>query len=215
MKEKTKKIPLKTASDTSTEERIKGAAKKIFLKKGYAATRTRDIAEEAGLNLALLNYYFRSKEKLFDIIMLENLQHFIDGIREILNDKETTIEQKIGTIVSNYIDLLIQQPDLPLFVLHELRTNPKELISKIDREKFINRSYFMQQVREGIKEGKIAAVNPLHFLMNIIGLTIFPFVASPILQNIGGLKQQDFNVLMEERKKLIPVWIKAMMKKNK
>jgi hypothetical protein len=51
--------------------------------------------------------------------------------------------------------------------------------------------------------------------MNIIGLTIFPFVASPILQNIGGLKQQDFNVLMEERKKLIPVWIKAMMKKNK
>jgi len=215
VKEKTKKIPLKTASDTSTEERIKGAAKKIFLKKGYAATRTRDIAEEAGLNLALLNYYFRSKEKLFDIIMLENLQHFIDGIREILNDKETTIEQKIGTIVSNYIDLLIQQPDLPLFVLHELRTNPKELISKIDREKFINRSYFMQQVREGIKEGKIAAVNPLHFLMNIIGLTIFPFVASPILQNIGGLKQQDFNVLMEERKKLIPVWIKAMMKKNK
>jgi len=215
VKEKTKKIPLKAASDASTEERIKGAAKKIFLKKGYAATRTRDIAEEAGLNLALLNYYFRSKEKLFDIIMLENLQHFIEGIREILNDKETTIEQKIGTIVSNYIDLLIQQPDLPLFVLHELRTNPKELISKIDREKFINRSYFMQQVREGIKEGKIAAVNPLHFLMNIIGLTIFPFVASPILQNIGGLKQQDFNVLMEERKKLIPVWIKAMMKKNK
>jgi len=215
VKEKTKKIPLKAASDTSTEERIKGAAKKIFLKKGYAATRTRDIAEEAGLNLALLNYYFRSKEKLFDIIMLENLQHFIEGIREILNDKETTIEQKIGTIVSNYIDLLIQQPDLPLFVLHELRTNPKELISKIDREKFINRSYFMQQVREGIKEGKIAAVNPLHFLMNILGLTIFPFVASPILQNIGGLKQQDFNVLMEERKKLIPVWIKAMMKKNK
>lgn len=215
MKEKTKRISPKGSSDTSTEEKIKGAAKKIFLKKGYAATRTRDIAEEAGLNLALLNYYFRSKEKLFDIIMLENLQHFIEGMREILNGKETTIEQKIGTIVSNYIDLLIQQPDLPLFVLHELRTNPKELISKIDREKFINRSYFMQQVREGIKEGKIAAVNPLHFLMNIIGLTIFPFVASPILQNIGGLKQQDFNVLMEERKKLIPVWIKAMMKKNK
>jgi len=206
---------IKKEPNLSTEEKIKAAARKVFMEKGYGASRTRDIAEEAGINLALLNYYFRSKEKLFDIIMLENLQHFIEGIREILNDKETTIEQKIGTIVSNYIDLLIQQPDLPLFVLHELRTNPKELISKIDREKFINRSYFMQQVREGIKEGKIAAVNPLHFLMNIIGLTIFPFVASPILQNIGGLKQQDFNVLMEERKKLIPVWIKAMMKKNK
>jgi AcrR family transcriptional regulator len=214
VKEKNKKIS-KAASDTSTEEKIKVAAKKIFLKKGFAATRTRDIAEEAGLNLALLNYYFRSKEKLFDIIMLENLQHFIEGIREILNDKETTIEQKVETIVSTYIDLLIQQPDLPLFVLHELRTNPKEIISKIDREKFINKSFFMRQVREGITEGKIAAVNPLHFLMNLVGLTIFPFVASPILQNIGGLKQQDFNALMEERKKLIPVWIKVMMKKNK
>jgi AcrR family transcriptional regulator len=214
VKEKTKKIS-KSANDTSTEEKIKGAAKKIFLKKGYAATRTRDIAEEAGLNLALLNYYFRSKEKLFDIIMLENLQHFIEGIKEIINDKDTSIEQKVEAIVSNYIDLLTQQPDLPLFVLHELRSNPKEFVSKIDREKFINRSYFMHQVREAIKEGKIAPINPLHFLMNLIGLTIFPFVASPLLQNIGGLKQQDFIAMMEERKKLIPAWIKAMMKKNK
>jgi hypothetical protein len=94
-------------------------------------------------------------------------------------------------------------------VLHELRTDPKELISKIDREKFINRSYFMQQVREGINEGKIAAVNPLHFLMNIISLYHLSFCCKPILQNIGGLKQQDFNVLMEERKKLIPAMDKS------
>jgi AcrR family transcriptional regulator len=212
VKEKNKRA--KAANDTSTEEKIKVAARKIFLRKGYAATRTRDIAEEAGLNLALLNYYFRSKEKLFDIIMMENLQHFIEGIKDILNDKQTSIEQKIEAIVNNYIDLLIRQPDLPLFVLHELRSHPKELVSKIDREKFINRSYFMQQLREAMNEGKIAAINPLHFLMNVISLTIFPFVASPILQNIGGLKLQDFNTLMQERKRLIPVWIKIMMKKK-
>jgi hypothetical protein len=73
----------------------------------------------------------------------------------------------------------------------------------------------MQQLKEAMNVGKIAPVNPLHFLINIISLTIFPFVASPILQSIGGLKQQEFNTLMEERKKLIPVWIKTMMKKNK
>ena len=66
--------------DLSTEEKIKEAAKKVFLKKGYAATRTRDIAEEAGINLALLNYYFRSKEKLFDLIMLEKLEKFFGAI---------------------------------------------------------------------------------------------------------------------------------------
>ena len=146
--------------------------------------------------------------------MLENLQQFIEGIKEILNNRETSIEQKIEIIVTNYIDLFVQQPDLPLFVLHELRTHPKEIISKIDRDKFISKSYFMQQIKEAAKEGKVAPVNPLHFLMNIVGLTIFPFVASPVLRNIGGLNQQDFNSLMEERKKLIPKWIKAIMQKK-
>jgi AcrR family transcriptional regulator len=125
VKTESKKIETKAANDTSTEEKIKVAARKIFLRKGFAATRTRDIAEEAGLNLALLNYYFRSKEKLFDIIMLENLQHFIEGIKDILNDKQTSLAQKIEAIVNNYINLLMHQPELPLFVLHELRSHPK------------------------------------------------------------------------------------------
>ena len=66
--------------DTSTEEKIKEAARTVFHKKGFAATRTRDIAEEADINLALLNYYFRSKAKLFEIIMVETLQMFINGM---------------------------------------------------------------------------------------------------------------------------------------
>lgn len=204
----------KQIRNISTETKIKLAAKKVFMQKGYAAARTRDIADEAGINLALLNYYFRSKEKLFDIIMLENLQQFIEGIKEILNNRQTSLQQKIEAIVINYITLLTQQPDLPLFILHELRTHPKEIISKIDKDKFINRSYFMQQIKDAVKAGTIAPVQPLHFLMNIMGLTVFPFVASPILRDIGGLKQQEFNAMMEERKKLIPKWIKAMMQKK-
>ena len=131
-----------------------------------------------------------------------------------MNNKQTSLQQKIEAIVMNYINLLTQQPDLPLFVLHELRTHPKEIISKIDRDKSISRSYFMQQVKDAAKAGAIAPVQPLHFLMNIMGLTVFPFVASPILRDIGGLKQQEFNAMMEERKRLIPKWIKAMMQKK-
>lgn len=198
-------------ANLSTEEKIKAAARKLFIEKGYAATRTRDIAQEAGINLALLNYYFRSKERLFDIIMLEKLLDFIEGIKGILDDRGTTVEAKIESAVSNYIDLLIQQPDLPLFVLHELRTNPKRFALKIDRKQIIMKSYFMHQLKKAISEGRIAAVNPLHILINIIGLTIFPFVASPIIQNMGGLKQQEFNMMMEERKRFIPAWINATM----
>ncbi|MBS1688702.1 MAG: TetR/AcrR family transcriptional regulator, partial [Bacteroidetes bacterium] len=85
--------------NSSTEEKIKEAARKVFLQKGYAATRTRDIAEEAGYNLALLNYYFRSKEKLFDIIMVETMQNFLHSVKEILRDEQTSLQEKLELLV--------------------------------------------------------------------------------------------------------------------
>src|SRR3954468_17682023 len=97
-----KTIPL----DVSTEEKIKAAAKKLFTQKGFAATRTRDIAEEAGINLALLNYYFRSKQKLYDIILLENFRQFIQGISTNVYDDKAGIAEKIEGIVVAYIDFL-------------------------------------------------------------------------------------------------------------
>src|SRR6185503_2844719 len=96
--------------DSTTEARIKAAAKTIFTQKGYAAARTRDIAEEAGINLALLNYYFRSKEKLFDLIMLESMQGFIHSIAGVFNNETTSLEEKIQTLANNYIDMLTTQP---------------------------------------------------------------------------------------------------------
>src|ERR1700733_6700263 len=115
------KVKKVVVEESSTEEKIKEAAKKLFTRKGFAATRTRDIAEEAGINLALLNYYFRSKQKLFDIIMLENFRQFIQGITVKVYDETASMEEKIGQIATAYIDFLTQHPDLPLFVLNELR----------------------------------------------------------------------------------------------
>ncbi|HKC67881.1 MAG TPA: TetR/AcrR family transcriptional regulator [Bacteroidia bacterium] len=205
---KTKKII--EAVDPSTEEKIKNAAKIIFHKKGYAATRTRDIAEEAGINLALLNYYFRSKEKLFDIIIAESLYDFRQYITTALNDEKTSLENKIEFLVSNYIDLLIHQPDIPLFILSEIRNNPQALISKMNPKEIISKSFFVKQFQQAVKEGKIAPIPPLHFIMNLIGMIVFPFVGRPILSHVGELKNNDFNKLMEQRKILIPKWLKAI-----
>src|SRR6516162_7868399 len=110
-----KKPGPKKVKDISTEEKIKEAARKLFTQKGYAMVRTRDIAAEAGINLALLNYYFRSKEKLFDIIMMENFRQFIQGISVNIYDEKTSIEEKIEKVTAAYIDLLTNHPDLPLF----------------------------------------------------------------------------------------------------
>jgi AcrR family transcriptional regulator len=199
---------VKAESDTSTEEKIKKAAHVVFKKKGFAATRTRDIADEAGFNLALLNYYFRSKEKLFDIVMKESIQQFLKGIAGILNNTALSLTEKVSLVAENYTDMLSANPDLPLFILSEIKANPEKLALDLNFKEIIMRSHLFEQIQEAT--GK--KINPINFIINIISLTVFPFVASPLLRIIGDLEPQDFNNLVEDRKKLIPVWIETMLK---
>jgi AcrR family transcriptional regulator len=197
--------------DSSTEDKIKNAAKIVFHKKGFAASRTRDIAEEAGINLALLNYYFRSKEKLFVLVMIETLSEFFGSVSVIINNPETTFEEKIEQFAAGYIDLIFREPDIPMFIMSEIRNNPEQLLQKVDIRNTVFNSVFIRQFAEAVEQGKIRDQNFLHFMMNFIGLIVFPFIAKPLLQAISGLTEVQFNALIEERKKLIPVWIKAMM----
>jgi len=199
---------VRAESDTSTEEKIKKAAHVVFKKKGFAATRTRDIADEAGFNLALLNYYFRSKEKLFDIVMKESIQQFLKGIAGILNNTALSLTEKVSLVAENYTDMLGANPDLPLFILSEIKANPEKLALDLNFKEIIMKSHLFEQIQEAT--GK--TINPIHFIINIISLTVFPFVASPLLRIIGDLKPQDFNNLVEDRKKLIPMWIETMLK---
>ncbi|MBS1764220.1 MAG: TetR/AcrR family transcriptional regulator [Bacteroidetes bacterium] len=200
------------AEDASTEEKIKAAARDVFHKKGYAATRTRDIAEKAGINLALLNYYFRSKEKLFDIIMLETVFEFMQSMALVMNDNKSSLEKKVELITFNYIDFITREPNIPIFMLSEIRNNADGLMEKLPIRQLVLNSIFFKQHQEAVVKGKIAEPDPLHFLMNILGLIVFPFIAKPLFKGIGGLNENQFNKLMQERKKLVPVWIKAMIK---
>lgn len=196
---------------TSTEEKIKQAARKLFTQKGFAAVRTRDIAEEAGINLALLNYYFRSKQKLFDLVMLENFRQFLHIISGKIADEGLSINEKLEKIVEAYIDMLTLNPDLPLFILNEIRGNPGKITAEIDREFAPLRGLLFKQLQAAGNQGHIKKMEPLHFLANLVGLTVFPFVGKPILQKITGTTDEAFYQYMQERKKLIPLWIKSIM----
>lgn len=196
----------KVATDISTEEKIKEAARLVFTKKGYAATRTRDIAEEAGINLALLNYYFRSKEKLFEIIMVEKMSSFFGAIGPVLNDTTISLEEKVISITAKYTDLLTTNPDIPLFILSEIRMNPDQFINKFPILKVLD-SHFVKQVQE-----KRPDLHPSHFLMNLLGLTVFPFIIKPVFQMTGMLNEKAFHARLEERKVLVPKWFNAMLK---
>lgn len=198
-------------TDQSTEQKIKQAARKIFHEKGFSAARTRDIAEEAGINLALLNYYFRSKEKLFDLIMFETMQSFLQSIKETFHNTETTFDQKIDALVQQYLELLYEHPDIPIFIMSELRRNPKQIMSKLGLKEIIMQSVFLKQFKELIESGTIKEIHPMHFLMNLLGMIVFPFIASPMVQQLGDINNDQFKQLMTERQKLIPQWTRMIL----
>jgi len=193
--------------DLSTEERIKEAAREVFTQKGYAATRTRDIAEAAGINLALLNYYFRSKEKLFQLVMAEKVQQLFGTIAPVVKDEKSKLEQKLELIAANYIDLLLDNPDLPLFVLSEIRTNPHGFQERLRLDQLLIGSPLVRQLQE-----KRPDINPLHFVVNILGMCVFPFVGKAVFFASAAANGEQFDAMMQERKQLIPVWVKAMLK---
>ena len=197
--------------DISTEERIKAAARKVFHQKGFAGTRTRDIAEEAGINHAMLNYYFRSKEKLFEMVMMETMAQFFKGVNLMLNDENTSLDEKIDLIVSNYVDLLLKEPELPTFILNEVRPNPQAFVEQNPIKEALTHSVLTRQYAEAVARGEITEPNLMQAILNVIGLVIFPFIAKPTLTSIINIPEEQYKALMLQRKTLIPQWIKAML----
>lgn len=198
--------------EKDTEQKIKEAARIIFQQKGFAGARTRDIAESAGINLALLNYYFRSKQKLYDIIMTETMQTFFGGVIKILDNQETSLEEKVEAFVVHYIDLLSENANIPHFILNNVREDPEGYLEKIGSLQQAKHSFFVQQFIQAGMEGKVPPINPIHFLMNLIGLVVFPFLAKPMIVANTEISDKIYSEMIEERKRLIPLWINAMLK---
>jgi len=196
--------------DLSAEQKIKAAAQKLFTQKGYASVKTRDIAAEAGINLALLNYYFRSKEKLFELVMADNMIIIVEGAAGIIHDKDTNLDQKVERLTAHYINVIRKNPDVPQFVLTEIKNHPDKLAAVLGGKLDIFNSVFIKQIQEKAESGEMVNVNPVQFLVNLLGLTVFPFIARPLLLSIGRVDEETFGMMMEQRKLLIPIWIKAM-----
>jgi AcrR family transcriptional regulator len=204
-----KKIEI-SEKDPSTEEKIKEAARKVFQKKGYAGTRTRDIADEAGVNLALLNYYFRSKEKLFDLIMEETMLLFFQSLKGLINNENTSLQEKMQDFTNQYIDLLISQPQLPIFILNEIQINPKGLSQRMGLHQVVIGSYILKQFRDDLGNNDIPDSALIQMIVNIIGMLVFPFIGKPLLKEIFNLTDEQFQSMMYDRKKLVPLWIDAL-----
>ena len=198
--------------DISTEDKIRVAARKIFQQKGYAATRTRDIAEEAGINLALLNYYFRSKEKLFEVVISEGFHQLFSLIRSIMTEDGTTLSQKIDALVAAYIDMLVENPNLPVFVLGEIQANPERFKAKLGiNRKVATESDVFRQLQVQLQKAGMNEIDPFHMILNMLSMILFPFVGRPVIQRLTEMNDDAFRDFVNERKVLIPMWIKNML----
>jgi len=199
--------------DKSTEDRILQAARKIFTQQGMAGARMQDIADEAGINKALLHYYFKSKDTLFEMIFLESAAQFFPRINEIFSN-ELDIYRKMEIFCENFIDMVRENPFLPAFVINEINRNPGHFFKKIwtgDRRP--NPQPFIAQVQKEIDAGKIIAISPLDLLLNLISMTVFPMIARPGLQANMGVDEWQFQLIMERRKKEIPAFIRRAIEK--
>ncbi|HQW12298.1 MAG TPA: TetR family transcriptional regulator [Saprospiraceae bacterium] len=195
---------MKKLKEASTEEKIKEAARRVFTEKGYSGTRTRDIAQEAGINLALLNYYFRSKQKLFEEIMLEKVIKLFGGLSTVFYNSDSSLEEKLDEVAELYIDMLLKNPLLPTFVLSELAKG--HFVIEIPIKDIISSSVFAQQLKV-----RSPHMEPIQFIFSLLGLLVFPFIGKPAFKQFGLTDEKGFSELMRVRRKLIPVWAKAIL----
>ena len=205
---------VKKKKDLPAEERILDAAKKVFLEKGMAGARMQDIANEAGINKALLHYYYRDKEKLFELVFMSESQKFFPKINRIFESDEA-LEKKFQDFVEEYVNELRLNPYLPWFVLNEINRDPDGFLLKImTGENRPRPMKFLQQIEKEIKLGNIRKVDPRHILLNLLSMTLFPFIAQPMVSRILGMGNKEFEQLMEERKKTVPAVMMDSIRKK-
>ena len=191
-------------SELSTEEKIKKVALDIFVQKGFDGTRTRDIAEAAGINIAAMHYYYGSKEKLFEIVIKEAMQRFSKGMDNIL-DGETPLHIQIKKFVEYYIDFLKENPYIPLFIISEAHTNLDKIEGMMNTQKTLDK--LKLQLESLAQQGIIRSIHPAQFIANLVSLTVFPFIAKPMLMAKIEVEPEAFNRILEERKNMIPAMI--------
>ncbi|HEY4655351.1 MAG TPA: TetR/AcrR family transcriptional regulator [Cyclobacteriaceae bacterium] len=192
--------------DKSTEKTILEAAKRVFHERGLAGARMQQIADEAGINKALLHYYFRSKDQLFKAVFAAALATVIPQINEIF-DADLPLFQKIRTFADRYTILLMQNPYLPGFIIQEINNNPNFANDYLTSEIRPNPEKLLVQIRKEAEAGNIIAVNPLQLVISLLGLCVFPFIAAEMIKGVTGVTSEQFNRLMEERRKYVPEFV--------
>jgi AcrR family transcriptional regulator len=185
--------------DSKTEHIILDAAKRVFQNKGMDGARMQEIADEAQINKAMLHYYYRSKQLLFEAVFNNAFSLLAPQLNSILND-ESSVEEKIRNFTTNYISFISKHPYLPTFIIQELNRNPDFVLQMKEKKGFPNIEKFKKQIDVEIREGILKPINAEQLFINIMALNIFPFLATPLIKAFVNIDDKAFKQLVEDRK---------------
>ncbi len=197
--------------DQPTKERILEAAKEVFHRKGFDGARMQEIADTAGINKALLHYYFCDKETLFAEVFKTTFENVVIFGMDVFS-RNIPFEEKLSIFLDFHISFLRENSFIPLFILNGIYERPDQL-----REMMIKNlatpHQLMNNIVEGLRKEGIELDNPLQLYINVLSLSIFPVVAKPILSRVFGLSDEQMNAFYEERKKTLPHFIMNAIRK--
>ena len=197
-----------------TEQKILESARNVFIQKGLAGARMQDIADQAGVNKALLHYYFTSKDKLFNIVFEQEFGNFFSSLAQVIASDQPLFE-KIKKVVALDIEKLSQFPDMPIFVLNEVSRNPEVILSRLQNipvEMVLG--LFQQQINAEVERGNIRPIAAGQLLVNIQSLCVFPFLARPMLRGVMKMNEEEFKAMIQLRKNEVAEFIINGIKTN-
>ena len=205
--------PPSSAKDSATEARILGAARTVFIRRGTAGARMQEIAEEAGVNQALLHYYFRTKERLAATVFRESASRLLPAVLGVLSS-DLPLREKIERFVHIYIDTIRKAPFLPGYIISEMQHHPERLKAMFESAG-VDPTPIAAEMRKRIASeldaladnGTIRRIAPEQFVINMIGLAVIPFVARPALTLVLRMDESAFQRLLDERREILPQMI--------
>jgi TetR/AcrR family transcriptional regulator len=203
--------PVEAAHDGDTEQRILEAARLVFVRRGTAGARMQEIAAEAGVNQALLHYYFRSKERLAEAVFRQVAGRILPAVFEVLGS-DLAIERKVERVVTLYLDSFSRSPFLPGYILSELHHHPERARQLFASAAGASPDRFAApilrkigaQIDVRVGEGAMRPIAPEQFTVNLLSLCVFPFAARPFLEIAFGLDDAAFARFIDQRKRELP-----------
>lgn len=186
----------------SVEENIFHAAEHVFHERGYDGARMQEIADRAGINKAMLHYYFRSKDRLFHAVFTATLGQILSRVVEPLA-ADLPLGIKIRRFVEAYIDQLERHPKMPGFIIHELNRHPERLKEAALEHIAPVLPTIRGQIDEAVAQGRIRPLRAEDLIANLVSLCVFPFLARPVLQAAMTMDPDQYDQFLADRKQTV------------